>query len=206
MFLSYAKPILNDAKGRCHDVGAPIQCDDVVDDFLFRLQVEGGAGGVCHIRVMMSFIARYQKRGKEMFISITLRCDSRRMNFEASRIGGHRSVEPVDAVARRIAFGAIKALGNSGGDRSRGARAKRSAARLILPEVWRCAEQSVALPYFYCVINYTRKRQHKGQQGRCCTMDRAIWMRSVAIDRGLCRCARALRPSRPEAGRYWGAA
>jgi imidazolonepropionase-like amidohydrolase len=60
--------------------------------------------------------------------------------------------------------------------------------------------------YFYCVINYTRKRQHTGQHGSCCTRNRAILIRSVAIDWGLCRWARDLRSSRPEVGRYRGAA
>jgi sugar lactone lactonase YvrE len=62
------------------------------------------------------------------------------------------------------------------------------------------------LPYFYCVINYTRRRQHKGQHGSRCTRNRAIWIRSVAIEWGLWRWARTLRPPRPEVGRYWGGA
>lgn len=60
--------------------------------------------------------------------------------------------------------------------------------------------------YFYCVINYTRRRQHKGQHGSRCTRNRAIWIRSVAIEWGLCRWARTLCPPRPEVGRYWGGA
>jgi DNA invertase Pin-like site-specific DNA recombinase len=60
--------------------------------------------------------------------------------------------------------------------------------------------------YFYCVINDTRRRQHKGQHGSCCTRNRAILIRSVAIEWGLCRWARTLRPPRPEVGRYLGGA
>src|ERR1035437_6706143 len=62
------------------------------------------------------------------------------------------------------------------------------------------------LAYFYCVINYTRKRQHSGQHGSCCTRNRAILIRSVAMEWGLCRWARALRSPRPEVGRYRGGA
>jgi len=60
--------------------------------------------------------------------------------------------------------------------------------------------------YFYCVRNSTRRRQHKGQHGSCCTRNRAILIRSVAIEWGLCRWARTLRPPRPEVGRYLGGA
>ncbi len=42
--------------------------------------------------------------------------------------------------------------------------------------------QPNSIAYFYCVINYLRKRQHKGQHGSCCTRNRAIRMRRVAID------------------------
>jgi len=60
--------------------------------------------------------------------------------------------------------------------------------------------------YFYCVINYRRKEQHNGQHGSRCTRNRAIWIRSVAIEWGLCRWARTLRSPRPELGRYPGRA
>ena len=45
-----------------------------------------------------------------------------------------------------------------------------------------------SLTYFYCVRNYRRKKQpHEGQHGSCCTRNRAIWIRSVAIECWLCR-------------------
>src|SRR5262249_441126 len=45
-----------------------------------------------------------------------------------------------------------------------------------------------------------------GQQGSCCTRNRAILMRSVAMEWGLWRWARTLRSPRPELGGYRGGA
>ena len=50
------------------------------------------------------------------------------------------------------------------------------------------------------VLCHKRRQQQKRQQGNSRTRYRAIWMRSVAMELGLCRWARTRRSPRPEVG------
>src|ERR1700692_5133414 len=51
------------------------------------------------------------------------------------------------------------------------------------------------------LLCYKRREQQNGQHGSCWSRARAILMRRVAMDCGLCRSARARRAAGQEAGR-----
>src|SRR5258708_6164548 len=56
------------------------------------------------------------------------------------------------------------------------------------------------------LLCYKRRTPQKGQWGSCCIRWRAIWMRRVAIDAGLCRSALPRGTARTEAFRERGEA
>jgi len=59
----------------------------------------------------------------------------------------------------------------------------------------------MAFHEFLILLCYKLRAQQKGQQGSCLSRALAIRMRSVAMDWGLCRSARARRAAGLEVGR-----